>query len=45
MGQYKVIISERAQKNLLTIQKSGDKASIKKSKKSLPNSMFILKRV
>ncbi len=33
MGQYKVIISERAQKNLLTIQKSGDKASIKKIEK------------
>jgi len=33
MGEYKVIISERAQKDLLTIQKSGDRSSIKKVEK------------
>jgi toxin YoeB len=30
MGKFKVIVSERAKKELLEIQKSGDKASIKK---------------
>lgn len=30
MGKYNVIISNSAQKDLLNIQKSGDKASIKK---------------
>lgn len=30
MGKFNVIISERAKKDLLNIQKSGDKASIKK---------------
>jgi len=30
MGKFTVIVSERAQKDLLQIQKSGDKASIKK---------------
>ncbi|HZX58108.1 MAG TPA: hypothetical protein VFE54_05265 [Mucilaginibacter sp.] len=30
MGQFKVIVSDRAKKDLLEIQKSGDKASIKK---------------
>jgi toxin YoeB len=31
MGKFKVIVSERAKKDLLNIQKSGDKASIKKA--------------
>ena len=31
MGKYNVIISDRAKKDLLNIQKSGDKASIKKA--------------
>jgi len=30
MGKFKVIVSERAKKDLLSIQKSGDKASINK---------------
>ena len=30
MGKFKVIISDRARKDLIAIQKSGDKASIKK---------------
>jgi toxin YoeB len=30
MGKYRVVLSERATKDLLSIQKSGDKASIKK---------------
>jgi toxin YoeB len=30
MGKFKVIVSEKAQKNLLAIEKSGDKGSIKK---------------
>jgi toxin YoeB len=30
MGKFKVIISDKAKKDLLNIQKSGDKASIKK---------------
>ncbi|MBS1532129.1 MAG: Txe/YoeB family addiction module toxin [Bacteroidetes bacterium] len=30
MGQFKVIVSDKAKKDLLEIQKSGDKASIKK---------------
>lgn len=30
MGKFKVIISDSARKDLLSIQKSGDKASIKK---------------
>ncbi|RBQ07710.1 Txe/YoeB family addiction module toxin [Pedobacter miscanthi] len=30
MGKFKVVVSERAQKNLLAIEKSGDKGSIKK---------------
>lgn len=33
MGEYKVIISYTAQKHLFTIQKSGDKSSIKKVEK------------
>jgi toxin YoeB len=33
VGEFKVIVSERAQKNLLAIHKSGDKASIKKINK------------
>jgi len=33
MGEFRVIISESAQKHLLIIQKSGDKASIKKVEK------------
>jgi toxin YoeB len=30
MGKFKVIVSDRAKKDLLSIQKSGDKASIRK---------------
>lgn len=30
MGKFKVIVSEKAQKNVLAIEKSGDKGSIKK---------------
>jgi toxin YoeB len=30
VGKFKVIVSEKAQKNLLAIEKSGDKGSIKK---------------
>ena len=30
MGQFKVIVSDRAKKDLLEIERSGDKASIKK---------------
>ncbi|HVW13010.1 MAG TPA: Txe/YoeB family addiction module toxin [Mucilaginibacter sp.] len=30
MGQFKVIVSDKAKKDLLQIQRSGDKASIKK---------------
>ncbi|HEY8782588.1 MAG TPA: Txe/YoeB family addiction module toxin [Mucilaginibacter sp.] len=30
MGKFVVIVSERAKKDLLNIQKSGDKASVKK---------------
>lgn len=30
MGKFKVIVSDRAKKDLLSIQKSGDKPSIKK---------------
>ena len=30
MGKFKVIVSDRAKKELLEIQKSGDKASVKK---------------
>lgn len=30
MGEFKVIISDRAKKDLLLIERSGDKASIKK---------------
>lgn len=30
MGKFEVIVSDRAKKDLLEIQKSGDKASIKK---------------
>ena len=30
MGKFRVIVSEQAKKDLLQIQKSGDKASIKK---------------
>ena len=30
MGKFKVIIADRARKDLIAIQKSGDKASIKK---------------
>ncbi|HJP64182.1 MAG TPA: Txe/YoeB family addiction module toxin [Mucilaginibacter sp.] len=30
MGQFKVIVSDNAKKDLLEIQKSGDRASIKK---------------
>ena len=31
MGKFKVIVSDKAKKDLLSIQKSGDKASIKKA--------------
>jgi toxin YoeB len=30
MGEFKVILSDRAKKDLLIIERSGDKASIKK---------------
>jgi toxin YoeB len=30
MGKFKVVVSEKAQKNLLAIEKSGDKGAIKK---------------
>jgi len=30
MGKFKVIISDKAKKDILQIQRSGDKASIKK---------------
>jgi len=30
MGKFKVVVSERAKKDFLAIEKSGDKASIKK---------------
>jgi len=31
VGKFKVIVSEKAKKDLLAIEKSGDKGSIKKS--------------
>lgn len=44
MGKFKVIISDNAKKDLLSIQKSGDKASIKKIELLLPNYIHIQKQ-
>jgi hypothetical protein len=43
MGKFEVVLSEKAQKNLLAIEKSGDKALSKKLTKLFWNFTNILK--